>query len=120
METNELKAMLDVASDGIIALDDEGRILSFSAGAEAIFGMSQEEVVGRAFSELLSSDGRKPWRDYLAALRGPGLASVFNDGREFTAIVKQGGTVPLFVTLGKLQSPHSQASFCAVVRDITQ
>ena len=120
METTELKAMLDVASDGIIALDDEGRILSFSAGAEAIFGMSQDEVVGRPFAELLSSDGRKPWRDYLAALRGPGLASVFNDGREFTAIVKQGGTVPLFVTLGKLQSPHSQASFCAVVRDITQ
>jgi PAS domain S-box-containing protein len=120
METNELKAMLDVASDGIIALDEDGRILSFSAGAEAIFGMSQDDVVGRPFAELLSGDGRKAWRDYLAALRGPGLASVFNDGREFTAIVKQGGTVPLFVTLGKLQSPHSQASFCAVVRDITQ
>ena len=120
MATNELKAMLDVASDGIIALDSEGCILSFSAGAEAIFGMPQSEVQGRPFADLLSPDGRKAWRDYLAALAGPGLASVFNDGREFSAIVKQGGTVPLFVTLGKLQSPHSQASFCAVVRDITQ
>ncbi len=120
IETNELKAMLDVASDGIIALDSTGRILSFSAGAEAIFGMPQGEVRGRAFAELLSADSRKAWRDYLSAMAGPGLASVFNDGREFSAVVKQGGAVPLFVTLGKLQSPPSQASFCAVVRDITQ
>jgi len=117
---HEMKAMLDVASDGIIALDDEGVILSFSAGAEAIFGMSRDEVKGRPLADLLSADSRKPLRDYIAGLGGPGLASVFNDGREFTAIVKQGGEVPLFVTLGKLQSPHSKASFCAVVRDITQ
>lgn len=120
MAASELKAMLDVASDGIIALDEEGVILSFSAGAEAIFGMTQKEVKGKPFADLLSADSRKPMRDYLAGLGGPGLASVFNDGREFTAIVKQGGELPLFVTLGKLQSPHSKASYCAVVRDITQ
>ena len=45
---------------------------------------------------------------------------MFNDGREVTAVVKQGGTVPLFLTLGKLQAAKSQAAFCAVVRDITQ
>jgi signal transduction histidine kinase len=59
-------------------------------------------------------------RDYRAALQGPGLASVFNDGREVTALVKQGGTVPLFMTIGRLQSPKSTAAYCAVVRDITQ
>ena len=37
-----------------------------------------------------------------------------------TAIVSQGGTVPLFLTIGKLQALKSQAAFCAVVRDITQ
>ena len=35
-------------------------------------------------------------------------------------MVKQGGRVPLFLTLGPLQAPKSQAAFCAVVRDITQ
>jgi signal transduction histidine kinase len=59
-------------------------------------------------------------RDYLAALQGPGLASVFNDGREVTALARQGGPVPLFLTIGKLEAPRSQAAFCAVVRDITQ
>jgi PAS domain S-box-containing protein len=119
IEAGELKAMLDVASDGIIALDAKGAIMSFSAGAQSIFGVTASDVKGRSLAELLAPESRKPLKDYLAALNGPGLASVFNDGREFTALVKQGGEVPLFVTLGKLQSPHSKAAFCAVVRDVT-
>jgi PAS domain S-box-containing protein len=116
----ELRAILDTAADGIITLDAEARIHTFSAGAEAIFGFRIAEVAGKPFTELFSAESRKVVRDYLAALQGPGLASVFNDGREVTATVKQGGIVPLFLTLGRLQAPRSQAAFCAVVRDITQ
>ncbi len=116
----ELRAILDTATDGIITLDKSGKIHTFSAGAEAIFGYRIAEVADKPFGELLAVDSRKILRDYLAALQGPGLASVFNDGREVNAVVKQGGTVPLFLTIGVLQSPASQAAFCAVVRDITQ
>ncbi len=116
---DELRAILDVASDGIITLDKEGRILSFSAGAEAIFGLNASSVIGTGLAELLTAESRKSLRDYLAALSGPGLASVFNDGREVTAATRQGGTVPLFLTIGKMQSPAARAAFCVVVRDIT-
>ena len=116
----ELRAILDTAADGIITLDAEARIHTFSAGAEAIFGFRIAEVAGKPFIDLLAPESRKTVRDYLAALQGPGLASVFNDGREVTAIVSQGGMVPLFLTIGKLQALKTQAAFCAVVRDITQ
>jgi len=116
----ELRAILDTAADGIITLDAQLRIHTFSAGAEAIFGYRIAEVAGKPFANLIASESRKVLRDYFAALQGPGLASLFNDGREMTAVVKQGGTVPLFLTLGKLQAHRSQAAFCAVVRDITQ
>lgn len=116
----ELRAILDTAADGIITLDQDAKIHTFSAGAEAIFGYRIAEVAGKPLFELLAPDSRKVVRDYLAALQGPGLASVFNDGREVTAEVSQGGTVPLFLTIGKLQATRSQAAFCAVVRDITQ
>jgi PAS domain S-box-containing protein len=116
----ELRAILDTAADGIITLDQEARIHTFSAGAEAIFGHRIADVAGKPFLDLLAPESRKTVRDYLAALQGPGLASVFNDGREVTALVAQGGTVPLFLTIGRLQAPRSQAAFCAVVRDITQ
>lgn len=116
----ELRAILDTATDGIITLDRDGKIHTFSAGAEAIFGYRIAEVADKPFGDLLAPDSRKVLRDYLSALQGPGLASVFNDGREVTAIVKQGGSVPLFLTIGALQSLTSRAAFCAVVRDITQ
>ncbi len=116
----ELRAILDTATDGIITLDRDGKIHTFSAGAEAIFGYRIAEVADKPFGDLLTPDSRKVLRDYLSALQGPGLASVFNDGREVNAIVKQGGSVPLFLTIGALQSLSSRAAFCAVVRDITQ
>jgi PAS domain S-box-containing protein len=116
---DELKNILDIASDGIITLDRAGKILSFSAGAEAIFGYRIAEVMDRPLVDFMAPESRKSLRDYLSGLEGPGLAAVFNDGREMTAIVKQGGTVPLFLTIGRLQSLKSTAAFCAVVRDIT-
>jgi PAS domain S-box-containing protein len=116
---DELKAILDVASDGIITLDADGQILSFSAGAQAIFGQNEKDVLKRPLISLLKSDSRKLVRDYIAGLTGPGLAAVFNDGREVVAETPDGGNVPLFITISRLQSPQSRASLCAVVRDIT-
>ena len=125
---DELRAILDTATDGIITLDAKGKICSFSAGAEALFGYSIKEVAGKKFSKLLAGKSRKIISDYLDALSGSGLASIFNDGREVEAKVKQGGIVSLFLTIGRLESKHlnagiaveGTATFCVVVRDITQ
>jgi PAS domain S-box-containing protein len=115
----ELKSILDVVSDGIITLNDEGEILSFSAGAEAIFGARSSEALGRPMTEFLAQDSRKVWRDYLKSLSGPGLGAVFNDGREMNAKHAQGGVLPLFISLSRLQGEHGKATLCAVVRDIS-
>jgi PAS domain S-box-containing protein len=118
---DELASILDTVADGIITLDKAGKIRNFSAGAEAIFGLRTAEVIDKPLADLLGPESRRTLRDYLSALSGPGLATVFNDGREVTAVVKQGGTVPLFLTIGRLRKPgDSGTAFCAVVRDITQ
>ncbi|QIG52113.1 PAS domain S-box protein [Nordella sp. HKS 07] len=120
-EDEELRNILDTAADGIITLDQNGTIRSFSAGAEAIFGYRTAEIVDKPLATLLAPDSRRVLRDYLSALQGPGLAAVFNDGREVTAVVKQGGDVPLFLTIGRLHSTRENgAAFCVVLRDITQ
>jgi PAS domain S-box-containing protein len=117
----ELRNILDTAADGIVTIDAAGNIRTFSAGAEAIFGYRIAEVVEKPLATLLTPDSRRTLRDYLSALQGPGLATVFNDGREVTAVVKQGGVVPLFLTIGRLHATASNgAAFCAVLRDITQ
>ncbi|HYM98696.1 MAG TPA: ATP-binding protein [Aestuariivirgaceae bacterium] len=120
----ELGAILDTASDGIITLDAEGQIRSFSAGAEAIFGRPKAMVLGQPFADLLTAETGKVFRDYLAALTDSGLAAVFNDGREVSANVGPGRSLPLFLTISRLhleaKSSQTRQAFCAVVRDITQ
>ncbi len=116
---DELRAILDICADGIVTLDAGGFIKNFSAGAEAIFGFRSAEVIGKPFSLVLEANSASVFDEYLGGLSGRGLASVFNDGREVTGVVKQGGQVPLFMTLGRISSEGKSHAYCAVLRDIT-
>jgi PAS domain S-box-containing protein len=114
----EQSAILDTATDGVIVLDDRGRILSLNRAAEALFGYEQNEVAGEPLMMLLATESHLAALDYLEGMRGEGMRSLLNDGREVLARVRQGGTIPLFMTLGSI-ADGSERKFCAVLRDIT-
>ena len=114
----ELRAILDTATDGIITLDRDGKIHTFSAGAEAIFGYRIAEVADKPFGDLLAPDSRKVLRDYLSACRGRVSRACSTTGASDRQR-QAGGSVPLFLTIGRCNR-SSRAAFCAVVRDITQ
>jgi PAS domain S-box-containing protein len=114
----ELSAILDTATDGVIVVDDVGRILSLNRSAEALFGYDQNEVTGEAVTILLSPESHAVALDYLDGLRSNGVASLLNDGREVVGRVRQGGAIPLFMTMGQItEGPNPK--YCAVLRDIT-
>jgi PAS domain S-box-containing protein len=117
-EAHELKAILDTATDGIIVVDREGLILTFNRSAEALFGYDYSEIARRPFTELFAPESERAARDYLAGLTSSGVASVLNDGREVIGRVRQGGLIPLFMTMGRIGD--GMPKFCAVLRDITQ
>jgi PAS domain S-box-containing protein len=115
---SELVAMLDTATDGVVTVDERGRILSLNKTAEALFGYDQREVTGELFTLLFAAESHAPALDYLEGLRGGGVASVMNDGREVVGRVRQGGKIPLFMTMGQI-ADAPERRFCAVLRDIT-
>jgi PAS domain S-box-containing protein len=114
----ELTAMLDTATDGVVTIDGRGRILSLNKSAEALFGYDQREVTGELFSLLFAPESHSPALDYLDGLIGGGVASLMNDGREVIGRVRQGGRIPLFMTMGRI-AEGPEGKFCAVLRDIT-
>ena len=118
-ERRELHAILDTATDGVVVLDNEGRILALNRSAEALFGYEQNEIAGEAFSALLANESHAAAEDYLHGLQANGVASVLNDGREVLGRARQGGAIPLFMTIGRVASGEA-SKFCAVLRDITQ
>jgi PAS domain S-box-containing protein len=116
-ESRELKAILDTATDGVVVLDREGKILSSNRSAEALFGYDAPDLIGMTFSDLFARESRRPALDYLAGLMRNGVARVLNDGREVIGRTRQGGLIPLFMTVGQIADAPQK--FCAVFRDLT-
>ncbi len=112
----ELEAILDTATDGVLVLDIKGTVLGANRSAEALFGMERSSMVGDPLILLLAPESHRNALDYLDGLSRNGLSSVLNDGREVIGRVQTGGLVPLFMTIGRI----SASKFCAVLRDITQ
>ncbi|HRE21588.1 MAG TPA: PAS domain S-box protein [Rhabdaerophilum sp.] len=117
-EAQELRAVLDTATDGVITLDEKGRILSVNGAAEALFGLDQREIAGDSFTVLLHNDSHADALDYFEGLLANGVRSVLNDGREVAGREKKGGRIPLFMTLGRI-SDDEPKRYCAVLRDLT-
>ncbi|MFK4821376.1 cell-division control histidine kinase PdhS [Ochrobactrum quorumnocens] len=116
-QVEELKIILDTATDGVVLIDPEGRIRSMNHSAAALFGYDRTDAEGKFFSMLFAIESQRAAMDYLHGLSENGVLSVLNDGREVIGREAQGGFIPLFMTMGKL--PHT-SGFCAVLRDITQ
>jgi PAS domain S-box-containing protein len=114
----ELDSILDTATDGVAVIDDKGRILSLNRSAEALFGYDQNEVAGESFLTLLAPESHVAGMDYLEGLRSNGVASVLNDGRDVLARVRQGGTIPLSMIMGRINE-GTDRKFCAVLRDMS-
>lgn len=113
----EMRAIIDTATDGVVLIDMEGNIRSISRPAEALFGFDDEDLVGKPFTSLFAIESQRSAKDYLNGLSDHGVASVLNDGREVIGRESQGRFIPLFMTIGKLPK---NGGFCAVLRDVTQ
>ena len=119
---SELEAILETATDGVIVLDAEGRILSVNRSAEALFNASRQMMTGAVLTDYLALESHRSALDYLDGLARNGVASVLNDGREVIGQIAGGGLIPLFMTIGRVgrHGAREDAKFCAVLRDITQ
>ncbi len=113
-ENDELKSILDTATDGVLVLDRAGRVLSASRSAEALFGYEAVEISELNFGDLFAPESRGSVLDYLDRLTN-GIA-MLDTGREAIGLVRQGGLVPLYFTMGRIAGGEK---FCAVLRDIT-
>jgi PAS domain S-box-containing protein len=114
-ENRELKSILDTATDGVIVLDGDGNILSANRSAEALFNC--DELRTKAFADLFAPESRGTALYYLDGLANSGVASVLNDGREVVGRVRDGGLIPLFMSVSRIG--ENGEKFCAVLRDIT-
>ena len=117
IEVEELRSILETATDGVVILGEHGDIRSMNRSASALFDYDESEIRGQPFAKLFAHESQRAVMDYLSGLSEHGVASVLNDGREVIGREASGGFLPLFMTIGRLTASNG---FCAVMRDITQ
>jgi PAS domain S-box-containing protein len=114
----ELGAILDTAAEGIVMFDAEGNLNSANRSAEALFGYDGDEFVRRNLADLFAPESQNAVFDYLAGIKADGATSLLDHGREVLGRVRQGGIVPLSITMGRTRADGP--NFFAVFRDLTQ
>ncbi len=115
-ENQELRAILDTATDGVLVLDRAGRVLSANRSAEALFGYDAADFTEITFGDLFAPESRRSVLDYLERLARGAAAGILEPGREAIGRVRQGGLVPLYLTIGRIEDG---SKLCAVLRDVT-
>ena len=55
LEESELKfrSVVESAQDGIVTIDERGRLVALNRSAETMFGWQREEVIGKSFARLV-------------------------------------------------------------------
>jgi two-component system sensor kinase FixL len=116
--TAELKALLDAAVDGVIVIDHNGRITTFNAAAERLFGYASAEVIGQPINVLMPEPYRSGHDDYMRHYEHTGKARIIGIGREVAAQRRDGTVFPASLAVGEIPGSDPKR-YVGFLRDIT-
>ncbi|HEY3347921.1 MAG TPA: PAS domain-containing sensor histidine kinase [Nitrospirota bacterium] len=113
------RAIIDNVVDGIITIDETGRILSFNRAAEKIFGYKAEEVIGKNVNALMPEPYHSNHPQYLRNYLETGVKKIIGIGREVSGLRKNGTVFPMDLAVGEVKL-DGRRIFAGIARDITE
>jgi len=112
-----LAAVVETSDDSIITMNLEGEIETWNAGAERIFGYTQEEAVGKSMALLRPPQAR----DDEAVLKGLITRGQRIDHYETKRRHKNGHILDISLTISPIIDANGRlAGFSKISRDITE
>ncbi|QEC65767.1 PAS domain S-box protein [Panacibacter ginsenosidivorans] len=116
--SQQLEALFNFASIGIVVTNHNGEILNFNKFAENQFGYTKEEIVGKRVEVLLPQAIHSRHVNYRHQYYEHPEPRVMGHGRDLYATNKNGGTFPVEVSLSHYKIGN-ETFVIAFVIDIT-
>jgi PAS domain S-box-containing protein len=114
------EGILEAALDGIITIDDEGRIRDFNPAAERMFGRRRADAVGQEVAELIIPPRfRDSHRRGFAHFLATGKGQVLNTRTDLTALRADGTEFPVEVGVTRM-SASQPPLITGYIRDVTE
>ena len=116
---DRFRTLAETASDAIITIDAESRIIFVNPAAETVFGYTKQEMIGADLTILMP--------EYLRHLHKAGFARYAETGKrhlsweaiELPGLHKSGREIPLEISFGEFIR-NDKHFFTGVARDITE
>jgi PAS domain S-box-containing protein len=124
--TSELKAsearaaaIIRMAVNGIITIDEMGVVYSFNPAAETIFGYEASEVIGNNVTMLMPEPYKTEHPGYLRRYLATSDPHIIGIGREVRGRRKSGEIFPLDLAVSEVQL-DDRRMFAGLISDITE
>lgn len=98
-----LNAIIKTAIDGIITIDERGRVESINPAACKLFLYEPEEVIGNNVSMLMPPPDKERHDEYLARYQRTAEPHIIGIGREVTGLRKDGTRFPFRLAVSEVQ-----------------
>ncbi len=113
-----LRALVEDAVDGIIAIDEQGIVQLFNPAAERMFGYRADEVLGHNITRLMPEPYHSEHDQYLHNFLTTGDKKIIGIGREVSGQRKDGSTFPLYLSVSEM-CRGKRRLFAGIVQDLT-
>ncbi len=114
-----LASILASVPDAMVVIDEDGRIIAFSAAAQAMFGYTVDQVLGRNVSMLMTDKDVDLHDGYMRNYLIGGPAKIIGVGRLVTARRANGEAFPVDLKIGEAQISGGRI-FTGYMRDVSE
>ncbi|MES2276260.1 MAG: PAS domain-containing sensor histidine kinase [Bacteroidota bacterium] len=114
-----LIAIIQNAIDGIITIDERGKIESINPSACKLFDYTPEEVIGQNVSMLMPPPDKQQHDEYLNRYQHTGRAHIIGIGREVVGLKKNGVQFPFRLGISEVQY-SGRKIYTGFIHDLTR
>src|SRR5207248_3256988 len=116
-----LKVIIDTSPSAVITADERGMITDWNRKAEAIFGWSRDEAVGRTLTAtIIPRRYREAHRRGMTRFVETGEGRLLGRTVELTALHRDGREFPVEISVSPTSRSGPRVSFVAFLTDISQ